>query len=212
MKATADEILPASSGPFTKAVSFAASDDLPVPLRAILGSATSPMDWLPFLAAHESVDLWFDDWSADRKRQMIAEAAELAALVGTRAALDRFLPFVDASIIDRISHPRRFVVGFSAIGLDPIGHKPFTAHLLVKVPLRFPSGAFVVGRSALRRDALRTVDREPIRRVRRAVQAAKAPETLITINHGHRRPVTIDDGFPLDGSFRFGDFRDRKRL
>lgn len=209
---SSEKLLPSNSTPTERPLADVISANVPLPLRDIVDPVVWPPDWLPFLAAHESVDLWYEDWPVERKRRMVAEASELARLVGTRAALPRFLPYVDAEIIDRVSHPRRFVAGYSAIGVDPIGHRPFAAHLLVRVPIRFPSGAVVVGRTAVRFAATHTVDRKPLRRVRRAAQVAKSPETLVTINHGHRRPVTFYDGFPLDGSFRFGDFKDRKKL
>lgn len=208
----ASPVLPSSSTSFERALADAMTDLLPVPIRDVVDPGATPSRFLPFLAAHESVDLWFDDWPEARKRLMVSVAHELSALKGTRAALDAFLPFVDAEIVDRISHPRRFVVGFSAVGIDPVGHRPFTAHLLVRVPVKYPSRAFVMGRSAIGHAAIRTVDLTPLDRVRQAVRVAKSPNTLITLNYGWRRPVTLDDGFPLDGSFRFGDFTDRKRL
>jgi len=208
----ASDILPSSSGAFERALAFAASDNLPVPFAQIMDPATSPKRFLPFLAAHESVDLWWDNWSDERKRRMIAEAPALAALKGTLAAADRFLPYVDAEIVHRMSYPRRFVVGRAVLGQTPIGHKSHTSHLLIKLPLHRPAHCFIIGRSALGRAALRTLDREPIRRANRALTVAKSPETLVTANYGWRRPITLDDGFPLDGSWKLGGYVDRKRI
>jgi len=208
----ARDILYREAGPFERALAKALSDTLPVPLVELLDPSRTRPEYLPFLAAHESVDLWFDDWSEARKRRMVDEALHLAALKGTRAAIAAYLPYVDAEVIERVSYPRRFVIGRSALGLQPIGHQPFTAHLLVRVPLRRPANAMIIGRSAIARAGLRTVDQTPLRRVERAIVVSKAPETLISVNYGHRRPVTIDDGFPLDGTFLLGGYLHRKRL
>lgn len=210
---TAAEILYSEAGPFERALAAALSDVLPIPLRDILDPSRAPVPFLPFNAARESVDLWFDDWPEARKRLMVLAARNgLAEMKGTEAALPAFLAFVDAVIVDRVAHPRRFVIGRSALGLQPIGHKPFTTHLLVKVPLRRPAHGFVIGRSAIGRGALRTPDREPLRRLARAIVVSKAPETLISFNTGHRRPVTVEDGAVLDGSTVMGGYIDRKRL
>lgn len=210
--ALASDILPSSSGAFERALAFAVSDILPMPFASILDAATSPTRFLPFLASHESVDLWWEDWSDERKRRMIAEAAGLAAIKGSRAAAERFLAYVDATIVHRISYPRRFVVGRAVVGQTPLGHQPHTSHLLIRVPLRRPANCFIIGRSALGRAALRTLDREPIRRVNRALTVAKSPETLVSANYGWRRPITLNDRLPLDGSWKLGGYIDRVRI
>lgn len=205
-------ILPAVARPFELAAAEAMTDTLPVPIAAIMDPATAPAAFLPFLAAHESVDLWFDDWSLARKRQMIGEALELAALKGTREGLVRFLGFVDAEVTWLIAHPARFSVGRSAIGVRPIAHRPMTAHYLVKVPLSAPANPFRIGRAALGRQALTRVSLEPLQRARMATVIAKAPETLTSLNFAWRRRARFGDGLPLDGSIRFGQFVDRPRL
>lgn len=209
---SAEKLLPSNATPLERAMAEVLSSPVDAEVRDFVRALTTPGRWLPFLAGHESVDLWFEDWSDTRKRQMIADATALASIKGTRAALPRFLAYVDAEIVDRVSHPRRFIIGRGAIGVDPIGHKAFVAHLLVRVPLKKPRGAFVVGFSSIGRDGLVPPDLRPLERVRRAAVVAKAPETLVTINHAHRRHITLDEGFPLDGTFALGNLTNRKRL
>lgn len=209
---TAAAILPSNSTPFERAVATALTDTLPVPLRDVLDPAITPLAFLPFLAAHESVDLWFDDWPDERKRQMVAEAVQLAALKGTREGARRFLAYVDAEITWLIAHPARFVVGRSAIGVRPINHRPMTAHYLVKVPLEQPVNPFRIGRAVLGQSAMTSISLEPLRRARIAASVAKAPETLTSVNFAWRRRARFGDALPLDGSIHFGQFIDRPRL
>lgn len=214
-------LLPSSSGPFERAIAAGMSDGLPVPYAEIMDPYQTPERFLAWLAAHHSVDLWFDDWSADRKREMIAQcagvsvvypASPLGALKGTLPGLKRYLAFVDAEIVDRIAYPQRFTMSRAVIGRTPINHLPFTAHYLVHVTLQRPVGALQIGRGALGRAALRSVDLEPIRRVKRAMAIAKTPETLYSVTFAWRRPITFFDHIPIDGSHVFGGFKNRARL
>nr|WP_281414904.1 phage tail protein I [Aurantimonas sp. DM33-3] len=204
--------MPGNAAPFEIAVTEAMTDVLPVPIREIMDPATAPAAFLPFLAAHESVDLWFEDWSDDRKRAMIAQALQLAALKGTPAASQAFLDFVDGQILDKISYPSRFVLGRSAIGRHPIGHPAFVARHLVKVETFKPPRALVAGRSVLGRAVLRTPSRERIRRCRVALTVAKAPDTEYRADFAHGRKIRLDDAVPLDGTYRIGQYLDRVKL
>ncbi|MCF1502906.1 phage tail protein I [Afifella sp. H1R] len=209
---SAAALLPPNAGAFEKALAEAMTDALPVPIREIMDPATTPTAFLPFLAGHRSVDLWFDDWPEARKRAMIDEAFRLAAIVGTKAAAPAFLAYVDAEIVHKVTHPARFVIGRSPLGLQPIGHKPFTTHYLIKVPLAKPAAAFVTGRTSLGRGATRTVDRTPLDRVNRALVVSKSAATAYSANFGWRRPITLDDGWDLDDPIYFDQYRDRTRL
>lgn len=208
----AADLLPSKGLAFERAIASAGSDDLPVPLEQILDPLATPAKWLAWLAANESVDLWFDDWSDARKRQMVAEALELASIKGTRAAAERFLSFVDARIIYKISHPARFPVGRIAVGITPINHKPFVARYVVMSKLTAPINAICVGRSAVGRAALRPINREPLRRAKLALSISKASETAYSVTFAHRLPITLDDGTDLDAGHKFGDFKDRITL
>ncbi|MDQ0314853.1 phage tail protein I [Amorphus orientalis] len=217
---TAADLLPDPAA-FERALAEATADDLPVPIDQILDPYETPSAFLPFLAAHWSVDLWFDDWAEARKREMIAQSAgrstihpgeRLAELKGTREGLKRFLAFVDAEIVRVVSHPCRFVVGRSGVGWRPIAHPPLTAHYLVKLPLQQPAHAFEINRAAIGRASLRSVDLEPIRRAKLAMTVGKAPETLYSVTFAWRRHITLSDSIPLDGSHHIGGFVDRTRL
>ncbi|TRB03044.1 MULTISPECIES: phage tail protein I [Rhizobium/Agrobacterium group] len=206
---------------FEKALIAGMTDDLPVPYDVIMDPYRTPARFLPWLAAHHSVDLWYDDWSEERKREMIAQcaglstdypASPLAALKGTLVGLKRYLAFVDADIVDRIAHPARFTFGRAVIGRTPIAHQPFTAHYLVHVTLRAPKNHFQIGRSAFGRAALTSVDLEPIRRARRAMVTAKTPDTLYTVTFAWRRPITLQDAVTIDGGTSPGGYRQRQYL
>tara|TARA_R110002020_G_scaffold15555_35_gene55422 strand:- start:1906 stop:2640 length:735 start_codon:yes stop_codon:yes gene_type:complete len=206
---------------FETALGEALSDRIEVPLREIMDPYQTPAAFLPFLAAHYSVDLWFDDWPEERRREMIAQCAgrsvlypgeRLAALKGTRKGLKRYLGFVDAEIVRVVSHPTRFVIGRSAIGWRPIAHPPFTAHYLVKLPLKRPPNPFEINKAAIGRASLSSVDLEPIRRAKLAMTIAKAPETLYSVSFAWRRRIQVSDAIPLDGGHHVGGFVDRTRL
>jgi len=206
-------LLPDNSEEFELVAAKAMADDLPVTVRQILDPATTPAAFLPFLGAHRSVDLWFEDWPEERKRQMVAEAAELARLVGTRAAAEQFLAYVDSEIIHKVSYPARYPAGRIAAGRrTPIQHKPFVARYLVKVDLQAPSRAIVAGRTAVGRSAVRTINREPLSRTKTALSLSKAPETAYTINFAHRVQRTLDDGLDLSAGAALGAFKNRVRL
>lgn len=206
---------------FERAVAAGMSDELPVPYAEIMDPYQAPERFLPWLAAHHSVDLWFDDWPTARKREMIAQcagvstvypASPLGSLKGTLAGLKRYLEFVDAEIVHRIAHPSRFIFGEAVLGQTPINHVPFLARYLIKVSLVAPNGYFQIGRSAFSRRYLRSVDLEPLRRAKRAAQTAKTPETQYTISFAWRRSITFQDNIPIDGSHVFDGWLDASRL
>ncbi len=206
---------------FEKALIAGMTDDLPIPYDIIMDPYRTPVRFLPWLAAHHSVDLWYDDWSEERKREMIAQcagvstdypASPLAVLKGTLVGLKRYLAFVDADIIDRIAHPARFTFGRAVLGRTPIAHQPFTAHYLVHVTLRAPKNHFQIGRSAFGRAAITSVDLEPIRRAKRAMVTAKTPDTLYTVSFAWRRPITLQDAVKIDGGTSPGGYRQRQYL
>ncbi|PWV97705.1 phage tail P2-like protein [Hoeflea marina] len=205
-------ILPANAGVFEQALFAATFDELPVPFTETMDPATAPAAMLPFLAAHESVDLWFEDWPLARKRQMVSEAAELASLKGTRAGLRRYLAYVDAEIVDVIAHPARFAFGRAVIGITPVGHKPFVAHYLVRLSLTRPVNVFEFGKAVIGAAPLKSVDLEPIRRAKIAMATAKAPETQYSVTFAWRRRAIFADILPDEETQLFGGFINRTRL
>lgn len=215
-------LLPSSSDRFEHALAAGMSDDLPVPYDEIMDPYRTPERFLPWLAAHHSVDLWFEDWPTERKREMIAQCAgvstvypndpPLGEMKGTFKGLERYLDFVDATVRHRVAHPSRFIFGKAILTQTPISHPPFMAKYLIRVGLTAPQGFFQIGRSAFSRRYLRGVDLEPIRRAKLAAAISKTPDTEYTISFAWRRGITFQDNIPIDGSHIFGGFRDRLRL
>ena len=214
-------ILPVDAATFERALAHAMSDDLAVPYAQILDPYQAPVEWLPWLAGHHSVDLWFDDWPEATRREMIAQCAglstiypgqQLGDLKGTFEGLKRYLWFVGATVLDRIAYPAKFVIGQSALGITPIQHPPFKARYLVKVALAKPVNAFILGQSAIGLAALRPASREPIIRAKRAARIAKFEHVEYTVSFTHRRKLRFGDAPSFDGSLRFGSFIDRTSL
>lgn len=212
MSAVGDLLPPESSGPYETAAAAAMSDALPVPIRAAVDPALSPVPFLPFLAAHDGARLWFPDWATARKRLVISQSLVANGEVGTRAGTIRYLAYVDATLIDAIVYPSRFVAGRSAIGRRPIGHPDFTARYLIKIVTHKAANAFVFGRSALASRPLKTSNYTPFKRGFAALRAAKGPETQYRVDYAHKRVITVGDAVALDGAHRVGDFIDRTRL
>lgn len=203
------QLLPDTADLYERAAMEGAEAQLPIPIRELVDPATTTPAFLPFVAVHNGVKLWFDDWSLARKRQMAAEANQLADLVGTRPGLAGFLGYVDAQIVATVAHPRRFTLGRSAVGRERLVFPAFTARYLLKVRTARPIAAMRLGRGALGLHGAVAVSREPLRRARIAASVAKAPATQYTVTFAWRRRVTFDEmafGLPFDA------FTDRSRL
>ncbi|WP_262027573.1 phage tail protein I [Microvirga sp. Mcv34] len=207
-----EELLPQNALEFERALAVALTDDLPVPLREIMDPDRTPAAFLPFLAAHKSVDLWFSDWPEERKRRMLREAIRFARMKGTRAGALLALSYVDATLLDAISYPAPMIFGKAVLGRTPIGHPPFLARFLVKVPTVKPPRSFVMGRSAIGTARLKTPSDEPFRRVREAIRAAKAPETEYRLDFAHKRSLQLSDGPALVDAVRLGAYVPRNKL
>ena len=215
------ELLPSNSDVFEQALAYAMSDELPVEYEQILDPYQTPVEFLPFLAAHHSVDLWFADWTEEKKREMVAQCAgvsttypgePLADLKGTFEGLKRYLWFVDATVLERVSYPQRFVIGQSPIGITPINHPPYKGRYLIKTTLEKPFNAFVIGQSAIGKSAIRNVSTEPIRRARLAARIAKAEHCEYTVSSTHRTILNFGDDVSFDDELSFGTFLDRTSL
>lgn len=209
-----------STDPLEYALAAGMSDELPVPYDVLMDPYQTPAAFLPWLAAHHSVDLWFNDWPEARKREITAQYAGrsvlyphecLPELKGTHEGALRFLSFVDAEVIDVVGYPARFVYGRSSFSYTPINHPPFKKRWLVKVLLKKPVNAFVFDRSAWGLAALRPVDQEPVLRAKKALDVARAPETEYLISTAWRRPATFEDAIP-GGLVPIGGYVDRNHL
>lgn len=205
---------PNNQAPFERALAAGMSDDLPVPIAQTLDPDTAPEKWLPILAFGESVDLWFDDWPVERKRQVIQDWPRLASLVGTRAAAAEFLALVDAQIVDEVSYPTPFVFGQTTMrdGMT-IHHPHHKTYFLIKISPRVRSDHFTFGRSFIGHNhCFHTVDDEPLQRVFAALRAAKVPETQYGVDFGWKRPVRFADAWSLGTPRRFNHYIDRNTL
>lgn len=209
---SAAALLPANASIYEVALAEGMSELPPALIREAMDPATTPLSVLPFLAVHRHVRLWYPDWSEARRRQMAQEGPELAGLVGTQAAAARFLAFVDAEIIGKVSYPSRFVQSRAVLGRTPIGHPPFLARYLVKVETFTPPRAFVLGRSILGPARLKRPTREPFNRALAALRVAKAPETEYRVDFAHLRPLSIADAPPLDGTYALDAYVSRTWL
>ncbi len=209
MTTTVADLLPRHPGAFEKAAALAATDTLPVPIRQVVDPVQTPAAFLPFLAQQESVDLWYDDWTEDRKRAMIGEAVSLAARKGARIGAIRYLSYVDATLVDAVAYPAPFVLGYAIIGRTPVGLPPFTANYLIKVVTTLEPKAFVIGRSAFAAAFLKRPSRQKFDRALAALRVAKSPETFIRADFGYMRQLRIEDAPPLDGTYRLGAYIER---
>lgn len=203
------ELLPETADHYERVTMDAAQAELPIPLRQLVNPASTTPAFLPFVAVHEGVKLWFDDWSEARKRQIAAAWPQLSDLIGTRPGLVGLLSYVDATLISAVAHPRRFVAGQSAVGVQPLQFPAFTARYLVKVTLRRHVRAVIAGRSACGIGAVVPVSREPLFRAKVAATVSKSPATQYTVTFAHRRRPTFDE---MQFGMGFDEFIDRTSL
>lgn len=220
MTIVGDLLPPDSSGPWEGAVAAGMSDLLPVPYDVLMDPYRCPVEFQPWLAAHYSVDLWYEDWPEARKREVIAQAAgrsklypgEIAELKGTRLGARRYLEHVEGQILDFISHPHRPFTRHYAIGRMLYGHPPFKAVYLIKVTVPAPKLGYCVGRHPVGRRPIRKASLEPLKRASRAVRVAKAPETQILLDFRTARPLRAGDAVPAGDAYRAGQYLSRSRL
>jgi phage tail P2-like protein len=206
------DLLPNARGIFEEAAAAGMSDVLPVPIKEVVDPAQTPVPFLPWLAVHYGVRLWFSDWLEARKRVVVGEAPAVNFKIGTRSAVSPLLGYVDGALIDAKAYPQRFVFGRAVLGRTPIQHPPFMARYLVKVDTALVGAQFVFGRAVLGRHVLRTPSREKFRRALAALRAAKAPESEYRVSFQRKRLITLTDNLPIDGTHHLGQFIDRMRL
>lgn len=209
---SAADQLPSNRAPHEIALAAAMTDELPVPIVAALDPMAAPVSLLPWLAVHYGARLWYSDWSEARKRLVVDQAPLAAFEVGTRAGAIRFLGYVDADLLDAVAYPIRAVAGRAVAGRTPVGHPPHLARYLVRVVTHAPPRSAVAGRAVAGRARAKTPPRTPFHRCCEALVAVKAVETEYRADFGHRRPVTIDDGFDIDAGLLLGAFVDRRKL
>ena len=204
--------LPPNASAWEQACAAGMSDDLPVPIAQIVDPTQTPEAFLPLLAGHESVDLWFPDWSDATKRTVIENAWTDAALKGTRQGAVNFLSYVGGTLVDVIAYPAPFVMGQAILGRSPINQPAFLARYLVNVATVEPANCFVMGRAPIGVASASNPDMTPINRCLTAMRVARAPETQIRVSFQHSRPLAIEDAPPLDGSAYLGQWLPRTNL
>lgn len=99
--------MPPNATPLERAVDATAAGRFPLPTDLI--SATwdpdrCPADLLGYLANAYSIDLWFDDWSEIRKRQVIRDAFNLHRRKTTLAGIKDHVALVDAEVV-KVTRP-----------------------------------------------------------------------------------------------------------
>ncbi|MCB5201721.1 phage tail protein I [Neorhizobium sp. T786] len=76
-----------------------------------LASFVDPMKidarFLPWLAYRFAVDIWNDEWTEEKKRDVVAQQFELHRLKGTEEGIRRTLSLVDATLLETVRFPQR---------------------------------------------------------------------------------------------------------
>ncbi len=212
-------VLPSGSETFEKALAAGMSDALPVPFAEQLDPYRARADLLKWLGHRASLDLWFDDWSDERKREAIAQAAgastlfdgELAALKTTRGGAMRYLALVDGAIVDAVSYPALAICDEAFCDDAVLDHPPFLATYLVKVETAEPHAAFVGSAFADEDFAGETIT-EPYDRCLVALRAAKATHTEIRADFQNARVLTAGDAVAAGDAYLAGQYLARIKL
>lgn len=106
---TFETILPSNASPLELDLERAtAFPDLPIDgLASMVDPWKIDARFLPWLAFRFSVDIWSDDWSEEKKRDVIAQQFDLHRLKGTKAGISRMLEIVDSHLIQAVRYPQR---------------------------------------------------------------------------------------------------------
>nr|DAO37973.1 MAG TPA: tail protein [Caudoviricetes sp.] len=65
---------------------------------------------LPFLAWGKGVDLWYDSWPEWKKRRITSEIYQMKGLKGTLPGIEKYLSYVDATVVESILPPQGVVM------------------------------------------------------------------------------------------------------
>ncbi|MGL5447438.1 MAG: phage tail protein I [Rhabdaerophilum sp.] len=183
----------------------------PMPITAAFQANLTPVSFLPWLAAHRGVQLWFNDWSLARKRQIVGDQT-LGWSIGTRSGARRHLAYVDATIVDAVAYPNAYCVEAMAVGSAPIEPSPFLVTYLVRVPIPMPDLAEVIGSTPVGAGFVAVENSEPVRRVCAAMRVARAPETEVEIEFQNHRPAEAGDSFTAGSNLTAGSYVQITRL
>ena len=102
-------LLPANSTKFEISIANTSLRlcDIDVPIEHLWNPDKCPLKFLPFLAWALSVDVWDEDWPEARKRRMCSESLTLHGLKGCVKGLERYLSFIDATIVEKVLPPQQ---------------------------------------------------------------------------------------------------------
>lgn len=75
-------------------------------IRTLWNPHDCPEEMLPYLAWALSVDIWDPSWNLLKKRSVVASAFCDHRIKGTRAGLERYLGYVDATLIQCLTPPQ----------------------------------------------------------------------------------------------------------
>jgi len=82
--------------------------DLPIDaLASFVDPRRVDVRFLPWLAYRFSVDIWNDDWTEAKKRDVIAQQFDLHRLKGTKEGIARMLRVVDSTLLQSKAFPQR---------------------------------------------------------------------------------------------------------
>jgi hypothetical protein len=104
---TYPDLLPPNSTPLERALSGPTGrlTAIGTPVDAVWRWDQCPDDLLPWLAWAMSVDFWDEDWTPERKRNLIRESFELHRKKGTLYGIKRYLRYADAECLRAIVCP-----------------------------------------------------------------------------------------------------------
>jgi phage tail-like protein len=104
---TYPDLLPRNATPLERALASPTGrlTAIPSSIEDVWRHGTCPEDLLPWLAWAMSVDFWDEDWTPERKRNLIREAFELHRKKGTLYGIKRYLRYADAECLRAIVCP-----------------------------------------------------------------------------------------------------------
>ena len=212
-------LLSRETGAFEAAMAAGMSDDLPVPFAELMNPYTTRPDLLEWLGFQASLDLWFDDWTIERRREAVAQAmgvsvlydGELAALKTTRGGAIRYLALVDAELVDAISYPALAIFDEGFFDDAIFDHPPFLTTYLVKVETAEPNAAFMGG-SFFDEGFFGDVITEPYDRALKALRANKGDDhTELLVDFQNHRVLTAGDAVKAGDGYLAGQYLARTR-
>lgn len=113
MTAAAFDLLPPNATPYERGLARGTRRliDVPTPIAEAFRPYDTPASVLPFLAWERSVDIWEDDWSETRKRNVTARAFPLHKRKGTAYAIREYVRYAGGEVTKIVAPPQRVFSG-----------------------------------------------------------------------------------------------------